>query len=511
MRQLVEETHLLRHLVTRDPVAAVLQDRAVVEVRPILEDHVGAACLAPFGIRDPDHCVLEHAVELVDGVLDLHGVDVLAARDEHVLPAIHDVVVAVLVHPSRVAGVEPPVLGERIPVHVRAVPVTGGDVRPADHQLPGLVRAQGASSLVDDLELGVHHREAGRAGLRERVLHVEDETERAGLGHAPELLQGGALPRVALQEREGSRRAPDPEENQVVEVRIIEPRLLGRHEEVRRHAEGMGDRGVAVREDAEEMPRVEGPHHDVCSAGMEDGVRVDVEPPGVERRKEDEVARTGTHLAGDHRVHRVVEPHPVGVAGALGPAGRPGGVHDGPGVAGLEPRVGQGPGGSGDPGLVVARPPVGEGRNVLDGTGPGHRRGGRLELGAVQERPWLRVAADELELRGREPPVERQEDRADPLAGELDLEDVGVVVGEHHDPITASHPEPVPQPEGGPADPFVEFRIGEAPARCDVVDRFAPGGVARVVGDPVRGKFGVSGRGGGLAHGRTTPSGWRFD
>ena len=339
------------------------------------------------------------------------------------------------------------------------------------------------------------------------MLHVEDETERAGLGHAPELLQGGALPRVALQEGEGGRCAPDPEENQVVKVRIVEPRLLGRHEEVRRHAEGVGDRGVAVREGAQEPPGVERPHHDVGTAGMEDGVRVDVEPPGVERGEEDEVARAGAHRARDHRVHRVVERHPVGVAGALGPAGGPGGVHDRPGVAELEPRFGERPGGSGDPGLVVARPPVGEGRNVLDGTGPGHRRGGLFELGAVQEHPWLRVAADELELRGREPPVERQEDRADPLAGELDLEDVGVVVGEDRDPITASHPEPVPQPEGGPADPFVEFRIGEAPARCDVVDRFAPGGVARVVGDPVRGKFRVSGRGGRLAHGRTTPSG----
>ena len=292
----------------------------------------------------------------------------------------------------------------------------------------------------------------------------------------------------------------------MVEVRIVEPRLLGRHEEVRGHPEGVGDRALAVREDVEETPGVEGPHHDVGAAGVEHRVRVDVEAPGVEGGEEDEVARAGAHRARDHRVHRVVEPHPVGVAGALGSAGRPGGVHDGPGVAGLDLRVGEGPGRSLDPRFVVARPSVGEGRDVLDGAGPGHLRDRRLELDAVEERPRLRVAADELELGGREPPVEGEEDRAEPLARELDLEDVGVVVGEDRDPIAPADPEPVPHPEGGPAHPFVELRIGEAPARCEVVDRFAPGGVARVVGDPVRGRLEVSGRGGRLAHGRTTPS-----
>ena len=126
---------------------------------------------------------------------------------------------------------------------------------------------------------------------------------------------------------------------------------------------------------------------------------------------------------------------------------------------------------------------------------------------SVQERPRLRVAADELELGSREPPVEREEDRADPLAGELDFEDVGVVVGKDHDSIVAPHPEPVPQPEGRPTYPFVELPVGETPARGEVVDRFAPGGVARVVGDPVGDRFtGGAGRGAKLAHDRTTPS-----
>ena len=293
----------------------------------------------------------------------------------------------------------------------------------------------------------------------------------------------------------------------MVEVRIVEPRLLGRHQEVRGHPEGMGDRALAVREDVEEPPGVEGPHHDVGAAGVEDGVRVDVEPAGVEGREEDEVARAGAHRARDHRVHRVVEPHPVGVAGALGPAGRSRGVHDGPGVAGLDFRVREGPGRSPEPRLVVARPPVGEGRDMVYGAGAGHLRDRRLELDAVEERARLRVAADELELGSRESPVERQEDRAEPLAGELDLEDVGVVVGEDRDPVAPSHPKPVPQPEGGPTHPFVELRIGETPARGEVVDRLAAGGVARMMGDPVGDRFtGGAGRGGRLAHDRTTPS-----
>ena len=85
------------------------------------------------------HCSLGHADhrglgdggELVQHVLDLGRIDVLAAGNVHVLPAIDDVVEAFFVDPRGVAGMQPAV-GEGRPVGVRPVPVAGRDVRSLD-------------------------------------------------------------------------------------------------------------------------------------------------------------------------------------------------------------------------------------------------------------------------------------------------------------------------------------------------------------------------------------------
>ena len=57
-------------------------------------------------------------------VLDLERVDVLAARDDHVVDATDDPEVAVVVEPARVARVVPAV-ADRLRVGVRTVPVAG--------------------------------------------------------------------------------------------------------------------------------------------------------------------------------------------------------------------------------------------------------------------------------------------------------------------------------------------------------------------------------------------------
>jgi hypothetical protein len=63
--------------------------------------------LAPLVVGYPDDRHLDHATQREDGVLDLDRRDVLAAGDDHVLLAVEDAQVPLLVEQTAVAGVEP--------------------------------------------------------------------------------------------------------------------------------------------------------------------------------------------------------------------------------------------------------------------------------------------------------------------------------------------------------------------------------------------------------------------
>ena len=109
--------------------------------------------------------------------------------------------------------------------------------------------------------------------------------------------------------------------------------------------------------------------------------------------------------------------------------------------------------------------------------------------------PWISTTGPESlqmnsQLGHRQSPVERQEDGAQPPAGELQLEDVGVVHAEHRHPVAACDPEGAGEPQGGARDALVERGIGEASAGSQIVRRFGARREARVMGDPVfRGDF----------------------
>ena len=65
--------------------------------------------LAEHVVRSPDDRGLEHVGVAVEDVLDLLGVDVLAAADDHVLHAVDEHQEAVVVEVADVAGAQPPV------------------------------------------------------------------------------------------------------------------------------------------------------------------------------------------------------------------------------------------------------------------------------------------------------------------------------------------------------------------------------------------------------------------
>jgi hypothetical protein len=89
---------------------------------------------------------------LVEDLLDLARVDVVAAADDHVLLAVDDVQVPVVVGARDVAGVEPAApldVGRR----VVAAPVAGHDRRPAHDELAGRARDDLGAGVVDDADL----------------------------------------------------------------------------------------------------------------------------------------------------------------------------------------------------------------------------------------------------------------------------------------------------------------------------------------------------------------------
>src|SRR5260370_26199664 len=127
-RQRVEEDDLLRRLEAGEPRPAVRDQRLRRDAARImagLQHDEAARYLAPPRVRHADHGGLEDRLVLVEHALDLGRRDVLPARDDHVLLAVVDVEVAVLVKVPDVPGAEPPFRRERGRRSPLALPVAG--------------------------------------------------------------------------------------------------------------------------------------------------------------------------------------------------------------------------------------------------------------------------------------------------------------------------------------------------------------------------------------------------
>src|SRR5699024_11759755 len=117
--------------------------------------------LAPLRVGPADHRDLGDLGVPVEHLLDLGGVHVLPARDDHVFLAVDDPVIALVVTGGQIAG-EEPTADNRLGGGGGAVPVADEHVRPADRQLPDLTGGHGRSPIVDHTQVDVHHRFADR-------------------------------------------------------------------------------------------------------------------------------------------------------------------------------------------------------------------------------------------------------------------------------------------------------------------------------------------------------------
>ena len=120
---------------------------------------------------------------LVEGIFHLDGRDVLAAGDDHVLLAVDDAGIALLVHDADVAGLQETVGRHDLGGFVRSVPVARHDLGPTDADLAGLPEGHFVALVVADGHFGGGNRQADGARELREVEPVAGD-HRRGFGQA---------------------------------------------------------------------------------------------------------------------------------------------------------------------------------------------------------------------------------------------------------------------------------------------------------------------------------------
>ena len=137
-----------------------------------MQRHKQHGLFAVDRVGPADDCGLGDLGQLVDDRLDLAGVDVLAAADDHVLCAVDQNQITVLVQPADVPGVQPAV-DNRIGRLLGPVQVAAHDVRALDHNLTGLTIGHRTPRRVDDADRLTRHWQSHGARLALAVQRID--------------------------------------------------------------------------------------------------------------------------------------------------------------------------------------------------------------------------------------------------------------------------------------------------------------------------------------------------
>src|SRR5439155_537093 len=172
--QRISKDDLSWHFVGRQPPATKGNDFLRADSGAVLQDDEGFDRFPAIFIRHTHDRRFFDLRMLEEHFFHLARVNVEAAGDDHVLLAVHDVVVARLVAPGDVASVEPAVAK-----HLRGfnglVPITLHHLRAADDDFARFAHGQFARAGLEihDTHLGVWNREADAARLGQAVGRVE--------------------------------------------------------------------------------------------------------------------------------------------------------------------------------------------------------------------------------------------------------------------------------------------------------------------------------------------------
>src|SRR5690606_4347862 len=185
--ELAAEIHPLRHLVSRELLAAVVDDLLLGDV-VVLPDDEERHDLARSLVRLRDGRDLEHAWMRRGDAFDFVRIDVETGYEDHVLLAILDVHEAFFVHATDITRSQP------IPEHdlrglVRTVPVASHHLRTTHADLADLADTELVASIVANADFGGRNRQTDGAVEVERRRERIDAGCGRSLGQPPGLRQ----------------------------------------------------------------------------------------------------------------------------------------------------------------------------------------------------------------------------------------------------------------------------------------------------------------------------------
>src|SRR4029077_5385916 len=164
------------HLVERDLLRAWLQ-----------RDE-GLRRLPTIGVRDANHAALGDRRVLIDRLFDVAWIDIVAAAQEHVLDAVDDEDVAVLVHIADVARAQIPAVGLHLGRRLLVLPIAEHDIGALDTEFAALAERNVLIGIVDADEFDRDPWEGNAARARfGRSAHGRESPSRWRLSHAPAL------------------------------------------------------------------------------------------------------------------------------------------------------------------------------------------------------------------------------------------------------------------------------------------------------------------------------------
>ena len=277
--------------------------------------------LAPARVWQADHGTFGHAGPAFDQVLDLGGIDVLAARNQHVLAPSDHAVDALPVLGAQVAGMQPAVA----PVRVIGLAVVG--TQQVRRLQPDFADRAGHHVLAGLVDQSHPHAQCGSPdppGQGQGFVRRQRDRHRATLGAAVDLRhrQPPLVKRLDQRQRHDHRAAVD--EAQAVQWRNRPIRMLQQRPHRRRDQQADGGPPLAhCRQPGAGLEARQQPYR---RADGQRRQRLDAQPADMEQRqgRQHPVSRCQA-LHGDRRID-VGQHAAMGVDRALGAAGGARGV-----------------------------------------------------------------------------------------------------------------------------------------------------------------------------------------
>src|SRR6266404_4625315 len=209
---------------------------------PRLENNAGLHDLTPLRVRYSKDRHFAHGWMRVNRGLDFAGINILAARDDHVFQAIENVEVSVCVLITNVAGPKEAV-PEREFSFFRLVPITAHDIRAARDQLASFPGFDFLPGCIHNTHVDSEARPSARGELVLGVFMIQQASEKSGFTQPVDLNEFNTWQNLsgAMHEFRSHWRSAVSQMPKSRQVILLQLRRLRQHVDHRRHQHGVRD------------------------------------------------------------------------------------------------------------------------------------------------------------------------------------------------------------------------------------------------------------------------------